>query len=154
MINLDIFNSIKADVETNTRVFTPQKIVKEMIEALPPEVWNSKTTFLDPAVKSGIYLVELFNKLFNTEQIIEDFPNEEDRRKHILTKQLFGIALDDFDCIIAQRNLYGHINTSGNIRTINGYLGKVKSKDTEEYIKAINKEFNMRKIQLVYTNIL
>lgn len=152
MISLTAFNMIKAGAETNTRVFTPQKIVKEMLDALPPEVWNSKTTFLDPAVKSGVYLVEIYNRLMETPELIKDFPDEQDRAIHIYKNQLFGIAIDNFCCLMAQRNLYGHIGGESNIRFIDGYMSKVKDKDSKRYIDAVKKEFGMKKFGVIIGN--
>ena len=141
MIDLAAFNMIKAGAETNTRIFTPQKIVKEMLDALPPEIWNSHTTFLDPAVKSGVYLVEIFNRLMESPEVIKDFPDKQERAKHILENQLFGIAIDDFDCLIAQRNLYGQINPTGNIRVISDYKQRIKDKNKTNIVKSIEKVF-------------
>ena len=152
MISLTAFNMIKAGAETNTRVFTPQKIVKEMLDALPPEVWNSKTTFLDPAVKSGVYLVEIYNRLMETPELIKDFPDEQDRAIHIYKNQLFGIAIDNFCCLMAQRNLYGHIGGESNIRFIDGYINLVKNKDPRFYVDAVKKEFNNMKFDVVIGN--
>lgn len=153
MISLDAFNSIKAGAETNTRIFTPQKIVKEMIEALPPEVWNSKTTFLDPAVKSGVYLVEIFDKLMEVLADDENFKDESVRRKHILENQLFGIAIDEFDNLVAQRNLYGFIGGDSNIRYIEKYMDLVKNKDSRFYVDAVKKEFGeMKKFGVIIGN--
>ena len=58
-----------------------------MISKLPREVWEDPTkTFFDPAAKGNfpIYIVE---KLFVHLQ--EHIPNEEERLKHIVEKQLF-----------------------------------------------------------------
>lgn len=152
MLSLTAFNMIKTGAETNTRVFTPQKIVKEMLDALPPEVWNSKTTFLDPAVKSGVYLVEIYNRLMETPELIKDFPDEQDRAIHIYKNQLFGIAIDNFCCLMAQRNLYGHIGGESNIRFIDGYMSKVKDKDSKKYIDAVKKEFGEMKFGVIIGN--
>lgn len=152
MIGLDAFNSMKSSAETSTRIFTPQKIVQEMIEALPEEVWNPTTTFFDPAIKSGVYLVEIFNKLMNNATLIKEFPDEQKRKNHILQNQLFGVALDNFDYMIAQRNLYGYVNPSGNIRTIENYLNLVKNKNTQFYAEAVKKEFNNMIFDVVIGN--
>lgn len=47
-------------------VLTPPKIAQEMIDMLPDTVWNSKTTFFDPACKSGIFLRLIYDKLMET----------------------------------------------------------------------------------------
>lgn len=152
MINLDVFNELKSAAKTNTRIFTPQKIVREMLSTLPPEVWNSHTTFLDPAVKSGVYLVEIFNRFMETPSLIKEFPDNKERSKHILKNQIFGIAIDNLSCLTAQRNLYGYIGGESNIRTIENYINLVKNKDSKYYIEAVKKEFNEMKFNVVIGN--
>lgn len=42
---------------SNDEVFTPPKLVNEMLDMLPSNLWkNSSATFLDPFCKSGVFL--------------------------------------------------------------------------------------------------
>lgn len=45
-------------------VFTPSKLVKQMLDKLPKEVWQNGKTFVDPAAGNGNFLVHvLYRKL-------------------------------------------------------------------------------------------
>ena len=56
---LNMLNSI-----SNFEIFTPFEITKSMIELLPEEVFkHPEYKFLDPCVKSGIFLREIIYKL-------------------------------------------------------------------------------------------
>ena len=50
-------------------IVTPLKVVKQMIDMLPSDVWNDKTVFLDPACKGGEYLREIYERLMETESL-------------------------------------------------------------------------------------
>lgn len=56
---------------SNDEVFTPPKVVNQMLDMLPEELWHdSGATFLDPACKSGVFLWEIPKRL------IEGLQNE------------------------------------------------------------------------------
>ena len=38
-------------------------IVKDMADLLPAEIFKPESTFFDPAVKSGRFLIEMFNTI-------------------------------------------------------------------------------------------
>ena len=49
---------------SNDEVFTPPKLVNQMLDMLPKELFESKdTTFLDPVTKSGVFLREIAKRL-------------------------------------------------------------------------------------------
>ena len=49
---------------SNDEVFTPPKIVNQVLDNLPQELWSDKNaTFLDPATKSGVFLREIAKRL-------------------------------------------------------------------------------------------
>lgn len=49
---------------SNDEVFTPLKLVNEILDMLPQELSESKeTTFLDPVSKSGVFLREIAKRL-------------------------------------------------------------------------------------------
>ena len=68
---------------SDSEVITPMNIVKDMVDLLPDEVFIPTATFFDPAVKSGRFLVEIGNRLMAAPKMIEAFPDEADRLKHI-----------------------------------------------------------------------
>ena len=49
---------------SNDEVFTPPKLVSDILDMLPQELFASKeTTFLDPVSKSGVFLREIAKRL-------------------------------------------------------------------------------------------
>lgn len=43
-------------------------------------------------MKSGLYITEIVKKLYNSEKMIELFPDSEERLNHIFEKQVYGLA--------------------------------------------------------------
>lgn len=131
-------------------IVTPQKVVKGMIDSLPEEVWNSKTTFLDLACKGGEYLKEIFNRLMETESLQAEFPNEISRAFHILDKQLFGIALSPISLNRTTNLLNGY---GKNIKVIPGYIDILKTKNTVNlFADRLKEEFGQMKFDVVIGN--
>ena len=98
--------------------FTPPHIAKEMVDLLPDSVWNDKTTFLDLCCKTGVFLVEIYNRLDKTLKKMPEYTDDKVRRTHILKEQLFGLSISDgMPLLMSQRNVYGAIGM-GNIRYI------------------------------------
>ena len=52
----------KERVKQTAEVFTPDYLVNEMLDQLPPEVWEQNKTFLDPAAGDGNILVEIIKR--------------------------------------------------------------------------------------------
>ena len=90
---------------SNDEVFTPPAIVNQMLDLLPAELWQDKNaTFLDPVCKSGVFLREITKRL--NEGLKKQIPDQQKRINHILTKQVFGIALTELTSILSRRTLY------------------------------------------------
>lgn len=122
---LEIFSSLN-----NHEVFTPPIIAKQMIDLLPEEVFkNPQSKFLDPAVKTGVFLRELAFKLHedladysnngDTEIIgfdgcYYDMNNPKERMNHILKNMLFGIATSEVTAYLSRRTLYGVMEANSN----------------------------------------
>ena len=104
-------------------IVTPQKVVKAMVDMLPEEIWNSKTTFLDPACKGGEYLREIYDRLMETELLQSEFPNPIERSNHILKNQIYGIALSQVSLERTTKKLLGE---DRNIRVIPCYINRLK----------------------------
>lgn len=90
----DIFDYIPPQ-KTN-QIFTPKKVVKQMVDMLEEEnpgcFDNPDKTFADLYMKSGLYITEIVKKLYNSEKMIELFPDSENRLNHIFEKQVYGLA--------------------------------------------------------------
>lgn len=52
----------KARVKEIAEVYTPPKLVNEMLDRLPKEQWENSRTFLDPACGSGNMLLEVYRR--------------------------------------------------------------------------------------------
>jgi site-specific DNA-methyltransferase (adenine-specific) len=75
-------------------------------------IWADKNvTFLDPCTKSGVFLREITRRL--TEGLKDAIPVLEQRVDHILTKQVFGIAITQITSLLARRSLYCSKHANG-----------------------------------------
>ena len=90
---------------SNDEVFTPPKLANQDLDLLPPEIFeNSKTTFLDPGCKSGVFLREIAKRLIKG--LEKEIPDLQKRLNHICTKQLFGIAITELTELLSTRSAY------------------------------------------------
>ncbi|MDD3051445.1 MAG: Eco57I restriction-modification methylase domain-containing protein [Candidatus Cloacimonetes bacterium] len=106
-----ITNNYNPDVLTclanlsNDEVFTPPKLVNEILDLLPQELFRKKeTTFLDPVCKSGVFLREIAKRLI--EGLKDETPDLQERLNHIYTKQLYGIAITELTALLSRRSVY------------------------------------------------
>lgn len=90
---------------SNDEVFTPPKLVNEILDMLPKELFRDKTTtFLDPVTKSGVFLREIAKRL--NDGLKDQIPDQQERVNHIFTKQLFGIAITELTALLSRRSVY------------------------------------------------
>lgn len=93
-VKRDIFDYIPAQ-KTN-QIFTPRKVVNQMLDLLEKEnpgcFDNPEFTFIDPYMKSGLYVAEIVKRLYRSEKIKEEIPDSKDRLNHIFSKQVYGLA--------------------------------------------------------------
>lgn len=99
---------------SNDEVFTPPDFANRMLDTLT-EAWaegngganlwaDKKVRFLDPCTKSGVFLREITSRL--NQGLEKKIPNLEKRVDHILTKQVFGIAITNLTGMLARRSVY------------------------------------------------
>lgn len=90
----DIFDYIPP--QKNNQIFTPKKVVKEMVDLLENEnpgcFDNPDHTFIDLYMKSGLYITEIVKRLYNSPKLAAVYPDRNDRLNHIFAKQMFGLA--------------------------------------------------------------
>ena len=90
---------------SNDEVFTPPEVANALLDMLPPELFRSPdTTFLDPAVKSGVFLREIAKRLLVG--LADVIPDLQQRVDHIFQKQLYGIAITELTGLLARRSVY------------------------------------------------
>ena len=90
---------------SNDEVFTPPQLVNEILDMLPPELFESpETTFLDPVTKSGVFLREIAKRL--NDGLATQIPDQQERINHIFKNQVFGIAITELTSLLARRSTY------------------------------------------------
>lgn len=105
----DIFDYIPPQ-KTN-QIFTPKKVVKEMVDNLEKENPNCfdgpNHTFIDLYMKSGLYIAEIVKKLYRSSNMKKLYPNDADRLNHIFAKQVYGLAPTEIIYRIAKSFILG-----------------------------------------------
>lgn len=99
---------------SNDEVFTPPELANRMLDMVAEawasdhdgaNIWADKTVrFLDPVTKSGIFLREITSRLI--EGLADEIPDLAERVNHILTKQVYGIAITHLTSLLARRSVY------------------------------------------------
>ncbi len=106
---------------SNDEVFTPPEFANRMLDTLADawaannggaNIWADKTVkFLDPCTKSGVFLREITSRLTNG--LEKKIPKLEKRVDHILTKQVFAIAITHVTSLLARRSVYCSRHATG-----------------------------------------
>jgi site-specific DNA-methyltransferase (adenine-specific) len=90
---------------SSDEVFTPPKLVNQILDLLPQEIWSDKNaTFLDPVCKSGVFLREIAKRLMTG--LEKQIPDIQTRINHIYKNQLFGIAITELTSLLSRRSVY------------------------------------------------
>jgi len=130
-------------------VFTPQSVVKLMVDALEAETPDIFTdpdkTFADLFSTAGLFLMELVRRL-NT-GLVNVFPDQNERLRHILTSQIFEmshneilhhITLEAVSGGVAERKAW--IKESGHFKV--GSLARMTPEDRRAIVVQMLKEGN------------
>ncbi|MDX2206840.1 MAG: Eco57I restriction-modification methylase domain-containing protein [Gemmatimonadales bacterium] len=116
---------------SNDEVFTPPEFADLMLDTLA-EAWaadheganiwaDSSVRFLDPCTKSGVFLRQITARL--TEGLKEEIPDLQARVDHILTKQVFGIAITQLTALLARRSVYCSKHAQGEHSIVKSFAG-------------------------------
>ncbi len=90
---------------SSDEVFTPPQLANQMLDLLPDDLWRDpEARFLDPACKSGVFLREIARRL--DRGLEAAIPDRQERINHIMTRQLFGIAITELTALLSRRSLY------------------------------------------------
>jgi site-specific DNA-methyltransferase (adenine-specific) len=106
---------------SNDEVFTPPEFASQMLDTLAEawaadhggaSIWETPNVrFLDPFTKSGVFLREVTKRL--TDGLKEAMPDLQTRVDHILTNQVFGIAITQLTSLLARRSIYCSKHANG-----------------------------------------
>lgn len=98
---------------SNDEVFTPPSLAIAMLdqvaraweERFGEDIWsNPDVKFLDPFTKSGVFMREITSRL--VKGLEDKIPDVQERVNHILTHQVYGIAITEVTALIARRSVY------------------------------------------------
>ncbi|MCB8954723.1 MAG: Eco57I restriction-modification methylase domain-containing protein [Ardenticatenales bacterium] len=117
---------------SNDEVFTPPQLANRMLDRVA-EAWaadhdganiwaNSSVRFLDPMTKSGIFLREITSRL--TDGLAHEIPDLKERVNHILTQQVYGIAITHLTSLLARRSLYCSKHANGKHSIAKGFASE------------------------------
>ena len=138
----DIFDYIPPQ-KTN-QIFTPKWVVKKMVDLLEQEnpgcFDDPGKTFLDPYMKSGLYITEIVKRLYRSEKMRQAFPDDNARLEHIFAKQVYGLAPTEIIYRIAISYILGFAKGNG----ITAH--HIRQADTLEFAKAGTMERELDKI--------
>lgn len=127
---------------SNDEVFTPPSMASDMLD-LVTEAWakdhngeylwaNPNIKILDPFVKTGVFLRESARRF--VEGLVDMIPDLQERVNHVLTSQIYGIAITELTALMARRSVYcsKYANGEHSICTTFGSLeGNIWFKRTE-----------------------
>jgi hypothetical protein len=91
-------------------VFTPMKLVNEMLDTLPEEVWkNPDLKWLDPAAGMGNFPVAVYMRLMKGLRYVRGYEDDEKRKKHILENMLYMVEIDKTNVFMMRKIFCGKI---------------------------------------------
>jgi len=98
-------------------VFTPVKLIEQMLSSLPQETWSDPTkTFFDPVAGNGNFEAVIATRLMAG--LKDAIPDEAARYKHIMEKQIYMGELQRTNA----RNIEKIFNPDGKLK-LNLYVG-------------------------------
>lgn len=90
---------------SNDEVFTPPELVNKILDLLPKDIWKDRNiTFLDPNVKTGVFLREIVKRLDNG--LANKIPHKLKRIDHIFKKQIYGVSVSELTALLSRRSVY------------------------------------------------
>ncbi len=105
----DIFDYIPPQ-KTN-QIFTPRAVVRRMVDLLEAEnpgcFDDPDRTFADLYMKSGLFIAEIVKRLYRSPVLKKRFPTRDERIRHILTRQVYGLSPTRIIHLIATHYILG-----------------------------------------------
>ena len=80
----------------------------DQLEENNPGCFDDPTkTFADLYMKSGLYITEIVKRLYRSEAMKKAIPDDKERVRHILSKQVYGMAPTRIIYLIATNYILG-----------------------------------------------
>jgi len=135
----DCLKPKEIEKKTFGEVFTPIKLVNEMLDKLPLEVWNNKNhKWLDPCCGMGNFPIAVYLRLMD--ELKDEIKDVKERKKHILENMLYMSELNKKNVLICKQ-----IFDINNEYKLNIYEGDSLKVD-------YNKEFGIKQFDVIIGN--
>ena len=123
-------------------VFTPKKLIEEMLNQFPKEIWTNKNLkWLDPAVGIGNFPAIVVEKLM--EGLKEEIPSESERYKWIMEEMIYMVDISTKNLFL----LYKLFDENNNLK-LNVHRGSFLDDSFLEKMK----EWNVDKFDVIMGN--
>lgn len=135
----DCLKPKEVEKKENGEVFTPIKLVNEMLDKLPIEVWKNKNLkWLDPCCGMGNFPIAVYLRLM--EELKDEIKDVKARKKHILENMLYMSELNKKNVLVCKQ-----IFDINNELKLNIYEGDSLKVD-------YNKEFKIKQFDIIIGN--
>ena len=135
----DCLKPKEVEKKENGEVFTPIKLVNEMLDKLPIETWSNKDLkWLDPCCGMGNFPIAVYLKLM--EGLKNEIKDIKERKKHILENMLYMSELNKKNVLVCKQ-----IFDINNEYKLNLYEGDSLKVD-------YNKEFGIKQFDIIIGN--
>ena len=109
----------KDRVQKHGEVFTAEREVKAMCDLLPPEMFETEKTFLEPACGEGVFIIEILKRKFANCKKRKDYT--------IALQSIYGMELQADNVDICIKNIIDLCNkyfnpTKEEIQIINDHI--------------------------------
>ena len=123
-------------------VFTPKRLIEEMLNQFPKEIWTNKSLkWLDPAVGIGNFPAIVVEKLM--EGLKEEIPSESERYKWIMEEMIYMVDISTKNLFL----LYKLFDENNNLK-LNVHRGSFLDDSFLEKMK----EWNIDKFDVIMGN--
>ena len=135
----DCLKPKEVEKKENGEVFTPIKLVNDMLDKLPIEVWKNKNLkWLDPCCGMGNFPIAVYLRLM--EGLKDEIKDVKERKKHILENMLYISELNKKNVLVCKQ-----IFDINNELKLNIYEGDSLKVD-------YNKEFKIKQFDIIIGN--
>jgi len=98
----DCLKPKEIEKKENGEVFTPMKLINEMLDKLPNEIWKNKNIkWFDPATGMGNFPIAVYLRLMDG--LKNEITNETARKKHILENMLYMCELNKKNVLVCRQ---------------------------------------------------